>query len=53
MFAAMRRENNKFFKKKIIKNYIDIITERLINVFNDFLKKFKQIDMHVFEAHEY
>ena len=53
MFAAMRRENNKFFKKKIIKNYINIITERLINVFDNFLKKLKQIDMHAFEIHEY
>ena len=38
-FSAMIQENNKFFHKKIMKSYISMIIERLVNVFNEFVKK--------------
>ena len=34
-------KNNKFFHIKIIKSYINIIIERLVNAFNEFVKKIK------------
>ena len=52
-FSAMIRENNKFFHEKIIKSYISIIIEKLVNVFNEFVKKIKQIDMTVFDINVY
>ena len=52
-FPAMIRKNNKFFHEKIIKNYISMIIERLVNVFNEFVKKIKQIDMKIFDINVY
>ena len=52
-FSAMIRENNKFFHEKIIKNYISMIIERLVNTFNEFVKRIKQIDMTVFDINVY
>ena len=52
-FSTMIRENNKFFHEKIIKSYISIIIERLVNAFNEFVKKIKQIDMTVFDINVY
>ena len=37
-FSAVIRKNNRFFHKKIIKNYISMIIERLVNAFNEFMK---------------
>ena len=52
-FSAMIRKNNKFFYKKIIKNYISMIIERLVNAFNKFVKRIKQIDMTIFDINVY
>ena len=52
-FSAMIRKNNKFFHEKIIKNYISIIIERLVNAFNEFVKRIKQIDITVFDINVY
>ena len=49
----MIRKNNKFFHEKIIKSYISMIIERLVNAFNEFVKKIKQIDMTVFDINVY
>ena len=40
-FSAMIQENNKFFYEKIIKSYISIIIEKLVNAFNKFVKRIK------------
>ena len=52
-FSAMIRENNKFFHEKIIKSYISMIIERLVNAFDEFVKKIKRIDMTVFDINVY
>ena len=39
--SAMIRENNKFIYEKIIKSYINMIIEKLVNTFNEFVKKIK------------
>ena len=52
-FSAMIRENNKFFHIKIIKNYINMSIERLVNAFNEFIKKIKQINMTIFDINVY
>ena len=52
-FSAMIRKNNKFFYKKIIKSYISMIIERLVNAFNKFVKRIKRIDMTVFDINVY
>ena len=52
-FFAMIWKNNRFFHKKIIKNYINMIIERLVNVFNEFVKKIKRIDMTIFDINVY
>ena len=51
--SAMIRENNKFFHEKIIKNYISMIIERLVNAFDEFVNRIKQIDMTVFDINVY
>ena len=50
---AMIQKNNRFFHEKIIKNYINMIIERLVNAFNKFVKKIKWIDMTVFDINVY
>ena len=50
---AMIQENNRFFYEKIIKSYISMIIERLVNAFNEFVKRIKQIDMTVFDIDVY
>ena len=52
-FSAIIQKNNKFFHEKIIKSYISIIIERPVNVFNEFVKKIKRIDMTVFDINVY
>ena len=52
-FSAMIRKNNKFFHEEIIKNYISMTIERLVNVFDEFIKKIKQIDMTTFDINVY
>ena len=52
-FFAMIWKNNRFFHKKIIKNYINMIIERLVNTFNEFVKRIKRIDMTVFDINVY
>ena len=52
-FSAMIRKNNRFFHKKIIKSYISMIIERLVNAFNEFVKKIKQINITVFDTDVY
>ena len=37
----MIQKNNKLFHEKVIKNYISMIIEKLVNVFNEFVKKIK------------
>ena len=51
--STIIRENNRFFHEKIIKNYISMIIERLVNAFNEFVKKIKQIDMKIFDINVY
>ena len=52
-FSAMIQKNNRFFHEKIIKNYISIIIKKLVNAFNKFVKKIKQIDMTIFNVNVY
>ena len=52
-FSAIIQKNNKFFHKKIIKSYISTIIERLVNAFDEFVKKIKQIDMTIFDINIY
>ena len=49
----MIRKNNRFFHEKIIKSYISMIIEKLVNAFNKFVKKIKQIDMTIFDINVY
>ena len=49
----MIRENNRFFHKKIIKSYISMIIERLVNAFDEFVKRIKQTDMKIFDINVY
>ena len=37
----MIQKNNKFFYEKIIKSYINMIIEKLVNAFNEFVKENK------------
>ena len=50
---AMIRKNNRFFHEKIIKNYINMIIERFVNAFDEFVNKIKRIDMTVFDINVY
>ena len=52
-FSAMIRKNIRFFHEKIIKNYINMIIERLVNAFDEFMKKIKWIDMTIFDINVY
>ena len=52
-FSAMIRENNKFFHEKIIKGYISMIIERLVNVFDEFVNRIKRINMTIFDINVY
>ena len=38
---AVIRENNRFFHEEIIKSYISMIIERLVNAFNEFVNRIK------------
>ena len=49
----MIQKNNKFFHEKTIKSYINMIIKKLVNVFNKFIKKIKQIDMMIFDINIY
>ena len=51
--SAMIQENNKFFHEKIIKSYINMIIEKLVNTFNEFVKKIKRIDITIFDINVY
>ena len=51
--SAMIRKNNRFFHEKIIKSYISMIIERLVNAFNEFVNRIKRIDMTVFDINVY
>ena len=51
--SAMIQKNNKFFHKTIIKSYISMIIERLVNAFNEFVKKIKRIDITIFDINVY
>ena len=52
-FSAMIQKNNRFFHEKIIKSYINMTIKRLVNAFNEFVNKIKQIDMTVFDINIY
>ena len=52
-FSAMIRKNNRFFHEKIIKNYISMTIERLVNAFDEFVNKIKRIDMTAFNINVY
>ena len=52
-FSAMIRKNNRFFYEKIIKSYINMIIERLVTSFDEFVKKIKRIDMMIFDINVY
>ena len=49
----MIQKNNKVFRKKIIKSYINMIIEKLVNAFDKFVKKIKRIDMTIFDINVY
>ena len=49
----MIRKNNRFFYKKIIRSYINMIIERFVNAFDEFVKKIKRIDMKIFDINVY
>ena len=50
---AVIRKNNRFFHEKIIKNYISMIIERLVNAFDEFVNRIKRIDITVFDINVY
>ena len=52
-FLTIIRKNNRFFHEKIIKNYINMIIEKLVNTFDEFVKRIKQIDITVFDINVY
>ena len=52
-FSAMIRENNRFFHEKIIKSYISMAIEKLVNAFNEFVNRIKRIDITVFDINVY
>ena len=52
-FSAMIQENNRFFYEKIIKSYISMIIEKLVNIFDEFVKRIKWIDMTIFNINVY
>ena len=49
----MIRKNNRFFYEKIIKNYISMIIKKLVNAFDEFVKKIKLIDITTFDINVY
>ena len=49
----MIRKNNRFFHEKTIKSYINMIIEKLVNAFDEFVNKIKQTDMTVFDINVY
>ena len=51
--SAMIRKNNRFFHEKIIKSYISMIIERLVNAFDEFVKRIKRINMIAFDINVY
>ena len=51
--SAMIRKNNRFFHEKIIKSYISMIIEKLVNAFDEFVNRIKRIDMTVFDINVY
>ena len=51
--SAVIRKNNRFFHEKIIKSYINMIIEKLVNAFDEFVKRIKRIDMIVFNINVY
>ena len=51
--SAIIRENNKFFHEEIIKSYINMIIEKLVNAFNEFVKRIKRIDMTISDINVY
>ena len=51
--STMIQKNNRFFYEKIIKSYISIIIERLVNAFDKFVKKIKRINMTIFDINVY
>ena len=53
IFSAIIRENNRFFHEKIIKSYINMIIERLVNTFNEFVNRIKRIDITIFDINIY
>ena len=52
-FSTIIRENNRFFYEKIIKSYISMIIKKLVNTFDEFVKKIKRIDMTIFDINVY
>ena len=53
IFFAVIRKNNRFFYEKIIKNYISMIIEKLVNAFDEFVKRIKRIDIIIFDINVY
>ena len=51
--SAIKQKNRKPLDQKIMKNYVDVVSEQLINTLVKFLKKLCQINMNIFEAHIY
>ena len=52
-FSAIIQENNKLFHEKIIKNYINLIIKKFVNVFNEFVKRIKWINVKIFDINNY
>ena len=53
IFSEMIRENNRFFHEEIIKSYINMIIERLVNAFDEFVKRIKRVDMMILDINVY
>ena len=51
--SAMIQKNNKFFHEEIIKSYISMAIERLVNAFDEFVNRIKRIDMTIFDINVY
>ena len=49
----MIRKNYRIFYEKIVKSYISMIIKKLVNAFNKFVKKIKQINIMTFDINIY
>ena len=50
---AIIGKNNRFFYEIIIKSYISMIIERLVNTFDEFVRRIKRINIKIFDINIY